>query len=152
MEVSMLTQQRLIVTLAGSLLLYPSANAQTAADGGRKLSATLTGVAEVPDADPDGTGTATFTVNPGQRRICYTIDVANIATPTAAHIHVGAEDTAPPNNVVVPLQAPTDGDVEACADVSRELALAILKDPWNYYVNVHNADYPGGAVRGQLMK
>ena len=69
MEVSMLTQQRLIVTLAGSLLLSTAANAQTAADGGRKLSATLTGVAEVPDADPDGMGTATFTVNPGQRRV-----------------------------------------------------------------------------------
>lgn len=152
MEVSMLTQQRLIVTLAGSLLLSTAANAQTAADGGRKLSATLTGVAEVPDADPDGMGTATFTVNPGQRRICYSIEVDNIAAPTAAHIHIGAEGTAPPNNVVVPLQAPTDGDVEACVDVSRELAIAILKDPSNYYVNVHNADYPGGAVRGQLMK
>jgi hypothetical protein len=32
----------------------------------------------------------------------------------------------------------------------RELLKAIASDPEDYYVNVHNADYPAGAVRGQL--
>jgi hypothetical protein len=27
---------------------------------------------------------------------------------------------------------------------------AIAANPANYYVNVHNAPFPGGAVRGQL--
>jgi hypothetical protein len=37
-------------------------------------------------------------------------------------------------------------------EVDRELALAILKHPADYYVNVHNAEFPAGAARGQLSK
>lgn len=45
---------------------------QAAADnGGRRLSTTLTGAAEVPGpGDPDGSGTATLRLNPGQEEIC----------------------------------------------------------------------------------
>jgi hypothetical protein len=28
----------------------------------------------------------------------------------------------------------------------------IIKNPGNYYVNVHNAEFPKGAIRGQLVK
>jgi hypothetical protein len=54
--------------------------------------------------------------------------------------------------VVVPLAPPTDGTSSGCAEVSREFALAILKSPSDYYVNVHNAEFPAGALRGQLSK
>jgi hypothetical protein len=36
--------------------------------------------------------------------------------------------------------------------VDRDLIVAILRDPGAYYFNVHNATYPGGALRGQLSK
>jgi hypothetical protein len=118
---------------------------------GRTLSATLTGAAEVPGpGDPDGSGTATLTVNPGLGQICYELSVSGIAPATAAHIHVGAVTVAGP--VVVPLEPPTGGTSSGCAEVSRELALAILKSPSDYYVNVHNAEFPAGALRGQLSK
>jgi CHRD domain len=118
---------------------------------GRPLSTTLTGAAEIPGpGDPDGSGTATLTVNPGLGQICYELTVSGIAPATAAHIHVGAAGVAGP--VVVPLAPPTDGTSSGCAEVSRELALAILKSPSDYYVNVHNAEFPAGAVRGQLSK
>ena len=123
--------------------------AGAAQDGGRPLSTALTGAAEVPGpGDPDGAGTATLTVNPGQGRICYALAVSGIAPATAAHVHVGTADVAGP--VVVGLAAPTGGSSSGCVDVNRELALAIVQNPQNYYVNVHNAGFPAGALRGQL--
>ena len=145
-------QARLMIGSVFALSLGSTAFSQAILEGGRKLQTTMTGAEEVPPGDQDGSGTATFVVNPGQRRICYTIQVSNIEAPTAAHIHVGAAGTAPAGNIVVPLVNPADGDVEACADVTRELALAILKNPSNYYINVHNVPHPPGAVRGQLAK
>jgi len=70
---------------------------------------------------------------------------------TAAHIHVG--DAGVPGAVVVPLTAPdANGISSGCADVTRALAKALIQNPTHYYVNVHNATYPGGALRGQLTR
>lgn len=119
--------------------------------GGRPLETTLTGAAEAPGpGDPDGTGTARLTLNPGKGEICFELTVANIAPATAAHIHEAPAGTAGP--VVVGLTAPTSGTSEGCRSVDPELVREIMKDPSAYYVNVHNAPYPGGAVRGQLSK
>ena len=122
-----------------------------AEDGGRRFTVLMTGAAERPGpGDPDGAGTAVFRVNAGQRRICYTLAVQDIEPATAAHIH-RAPATAP-GPVVVPLDAPTDGNSENCATVTRELAQEIIRSPTSFYVNVHNAPFPAGAVRGNLTR
>jgi CHRD domain len=119
--------------------------------GGAPQSATLTGAAEIPGpGDPDGSGAASLRLNPGQEEICYELTVSDIAPAAAAHIHRGAVSVAGP--VVVPLIPPTDGSSSACASVDRDLVLEILIDPAAFYVNVHNADYPAGAIRGQLSQ
>lgn len=134
--------------VTGAALLATPALSQ---NGGRPLSASLTGAAEVPGpGDTDGGGSARITVNPGQGEICYKITVRDIVPATAAHIHKGGRTVAGP--VVRGLGAPTSGSSEGCAPVTRELALDILKNPANYYVNVHNSQFPAGAVRGQLGK
>lgn len=116
---------------------------------GRPLFATLTGSAEVPGSgDPDGSGEAFLTINPGQREVCYQLAVRDIAPATAAHIHIGPAGVAGP--VVVGLAAPTSGSSSDCASADRELLLDILHNPSGYYVNVHNASFPAGAIRGQL--
>ena len=120
-------------------------------NGGRPLSANLTGEAEVPGpGDPDGSGSANVRVNPGQECISYDIAVEDIDPATAAHIHEAPEDQAGP--VVAPLEAPTDGSSSGTTSVDREEAKDIVKNPEDYYVNVHNAEFPGGALRGQLSK
>ena len=54
--------------------------------------------------------------------------------------------------MIVNLVPPTNGESSGCASASGELIKAIFQNPANYYVNVHNAEYPGGALRGQLGK
>lgn len=134
--------------LAATALVGTSAAA--APPSGRPFELTMTGAEEVPGpGDPDATGTATFRVNPGLEQICYTLEVSDVdGTVVAAHIHVAPAGVAGP--VVVPLVPPTDGTSSDCADVDRELALAIIKDPEQYYVNVHSTVFPAGAVRAQL--
>lgn len=124
-----------------------------AAAGGRTLTATMTGDAEVPGpGDPDATGFATLTFNRGQGEVCFDITVENIESITAGHIHVGTADVAGP--VVVPLiTAPTAPDeLSGCVEADRALIKAITKTPSDYYVNLHNEDFPAGALRGQLSK
>jgi CHRD domain len=151
--------RRLLLSLVlAALVALALAGAASAAKldvadhGGRPLSTELTGAAEVPPGDLDGSGMATITVNPGQEEVCWEIEAAGIELPaTAAHIHVGAAGTAPPNNVVVTLSAPdASGFSSGCTTVDRDLALDILKNPEDYYVNVHNEPHPPGAIRGQL--
>jgi hypothetical protein len=121
--------------------------------GGRPLTATLTGAAEVPGpGDPDGSGTATLRLNPGQGKVCFVLTAAKITLPAAAaHIHPGAAGVA--GGVLVGL-APPDaaGIAGGCVSAPRATIKAILKDPAGYYVNVHTSDFGGGAIRGQLSK
>lgn len=116
--------------------------------GGRPLSTSLTGAAEVPGpGDPDGSGSASLTVNPGRGEICYSITVEDIEPATGAHIHeAGAGEAGP---VVKGLEAPSDGSSSGCV-IDRELARELVRNPSDYYVNVHNHELPAGAVRGQL--
>ena len=139
----------LTTAAAAALVAVGVPTAAIAANGGRPFNADMTGAQEIPGpGDPDGTGTAALRLNPGQGTVCFELTVEDIAPATAAHIHVGTEDVAGP--VVVPLPPPTDGSSSGCVNADRTLIRAIIKSPENYYVNVHNAQFPAGAVRGQL--
>jgi len=139
-------------------LIATAAVAQNASEGGRKFSTTMTGEAEVTAAgvpnqgDLDGTGSADVTINVGQQRVCWDITVANIAPPTRGHIHKAAATTTGP--IVVGFFEAADVDLNGCttAPLDRELLKDIIQHPDQYYVNVHNADFPAGALRGQLAK
>ena len=138
----------LIIFIAGVSFVL---SAQEQQQGGRPFTITMTGPAEVPGpGDPDGTGTATITLNPGKGEVCYELIVEKIAAANAAHIHSGAIDKAGPP--ILTLKAPANGSSKECATLERDKIMDIIKNPENYYVNVHNAEYPDGAVRGQVGK
>jgi hypothetical protein len=137
-------------SVVASAALIATAAVAGPATGGAKLSTVLTGAAEVPGpGDPDGRGEAKIIVNPGKAQICWEINVRDIETAAAAHIHSAPAGIAGP--VVLALSAPvTNNNSTGCETVDRSLADAIRKSPQAYYVNVHNAAYPNGAIRGQL--
>ena len=113
------------------------------------LEANLAGEKEVPGpGDPDGSGHAV--VNVYRASVCYGLEVANIEPATAAHIHLGFRDEAGP--VVVTLNPPTDGSSGGCVQIPRALSRGLREHPTRYYVNVHNEEFPSGAVRGQLRR
>ena len=131
-----------LVLLACALLALPTlATAQS-------LSATLTGATEVPGpGDTNGSGVATVSFS--GTTVSYNILVNQIAAPTAAHIHRGAAGVS--GNVVIDF-APVFAGGLASGAVTADAALIaeILSNPAGFYVNVHNAEFQAGAIRGQL--
>jgi hypothetical protein len=129
----------LLVTGMLTVASVMPANAAT-----KTLHATLSGGSA---GDPDGGGSATLVLHPQSQYVCFTINVSNITLPAfAAHIHVGAT-----GSIVVPLAGPNKtGQSRGCVNASTAVLQAISIHPGRYYVNVHNAPYPNGAVRGTL--
>lgn len=98
--------------------------------------------------DLDGSGTARITLNAGKSTVCFDIDVTGIAPVRAAHIHSAPAGS---NGGIVVNLVLDGGPLSGCTEnVSRDIILDILTHPADFYVNVHNADYPNGALRGQL--
>jgi hypothetical protein len=141
------TRMTAILALGAAIAL---AGCETVAESvDETYSASLSGAQEVPGpGDMDGSGTAEVTVVDAVDNVCYEINVAGISPATAAHIHRGATGIAGPP--VVTLEAPTDGETQGCMQAPEAIADEIEANPAGFYVNVHTADFPNGAVRGQL--
>ena len=132
-----------LALLGAAIVITPAAAAPVT------MQLHLTGAAEVPaPGDPDGKGTASVTIDGAKPEVCYTLAVSGIDTATMAHIHKGAKGVAGPP--VVTLDAPAEGTSKGCAKAEADVVAAILAEPADYYVNVHNASHPKGALRGQL--
>jgi hypothetical protein len=107
----------------------------------------MSGKQESPKGDPDGKGTATVKIEASKGEVCFKFTWSRIGTPTAAHIHKGKKGVAGP--VVVPFFGGA-AKHSGCVKASKSLLSKIVKSPGSYYVNLHNAKYPNGALRGQL--
>lgn len=109
--------------------------------------ATLTGANEVPANGSPATGTATLTFNSTTKIFTITVN-HNIASPTGGHIHKAAAGVSGP--VVFPFSslASPISYTSVALDATQEADLYANL----YYVNIHTAAYPGGEIRGQLIK
>jgi hypothetical protein len=113
----------------------------------KTITTSLSGKAETPKGDPNGKGSAKVTLNTSTGKVCFTLSWSGIGTPTAAHIHKGKKGVS--GAVVVPFFGGSPKK-SGCVTASKSLVASIAKNPANYYVNIHNAKYPGGTLRGQL--
>ncbi|MBX7169375.1 MAG: CHRD domain-containing protein [Pyrinomonadaceae bacterium] len=122
------------------------------ADDNDKLFTTLSGTAEVPGpGDPDGSGTADITLHHDKGEVCFDLKVSNIGTATMAHIHRAVAGEA--GDVVVTLTPLPNKESHNCVkNVDKDLIKSMKDNPENFYVNVHNDEFPDGAIRGQLSQ
>ena len=148
----------LIPALAAIVAVVLVAMPATAAKKSQKehdLIAALSGQEERPGpGDPDGYGAADFRIK--GNKVCFRILARNIAPATAAHIH--RAPAGEPGPIVVDLYGSTAAEsqlpprIARCVKTTRKLAKEIARFPARFYVNVHNADFPMGAIRGQLSR
>lgn len=145
-----LTASKVVAVVATILML--GVLAAPAAQAADITTSTTLGPSQT--GDPDGTGNISLTFNPVTGEVCYTLTVANIDAPSAAHIHTGSAGSA--GGVVVNFGSPIALGTKTCVLAGADMAAAITNvqrvtaDPANFYVNVHNAAFPGGAIRGQI--
>lgn len=130
------------------------------------LKADLDGSAMVDsDGDMDGKGTSyVFGVDGDPKTLCYVIvvngiDMVPVKEGMAAHIHEA--EAGENGDVVANLAGPEDGNAGDCLTEGEKgkfptnesgIVQRILKNPEQFYINVHIPDYPKGAIRGQLME
>ncbi len=111
------------------------------------LSLRLTGDTEVPG--PGSAGISTVELTYDGNAMCISGSTSNVGPLTAGHVH--AAPAGESGDVVVDFELSTTGDgpFEACEVVGAEGGV-VMRDPKNYYVNLHTAEFPDGAVRAQV--
>lgn len=146
----------LLGALAGLTMIVSGAEAQAMDKMGKmdKMKDKMGDAASYPigamlsgTADGNAMGKGMAHVRVKGTEVCYNLMVEGTDTPTAAHIHKGAEGKSGP-----PVVTLKQGDKgwKGCTEASAAVAADIAAHPDGYYVNVHSAAHPGGAVRGQL--
>lgn len=135
-----------VLTLsAAALALAPvAAAAETVV-----LTANLSGANEVGGGAPEGNGAFRVEINTDTGDFCYTLYGERIAAPTMAHVHTGAAGT---NGAPVITLDVTGKGSDMCIAVEPAKLKPIVADPAGFYINIHTADFPAGAVRSQLTK
>jgi len=142
-----------------------SNQAQAQAQGGEGFKADLTGKDEVPPTESNATGTAEILFNNDSSQASYFVNTTGFEKITGAHIHNGTQGVN--GDVVVALSKEKSsknkdnpaiwfaGNIQS-SDLQGPLKgkeisdLANLINNESAYVNVHTADNPDGAIRGQL--
>jgi CHRD domain-containing protein len=112
-----------------------------------------------PSGDPDGSGVANVRLNSDRDLVCYSIVVRNIGAPTepapgvgSAHIH----GPLPSHGIAIDLDTvfmstgTSTYFARDCVSADTDTIDAVLANPELFYVNVHNVQFPGGAVQGSL--
>ena len=133
-----------------------------------RLTAALSGGEETPAPGvlTGAVGTALVTVDVARNQVIVELQILNLPNnSTAGHIHVGADGIAGP--VVLDFAFPTGrtADFGLIFRLNRadfrarpEIGIRTIEDAihaivnGNAYVNVHTSLFPGGEIRGQIVR
>ncbi|MEV0529349.1 CHRD domain-containing protein [Streptomyces sp. NPDC050439] len=136
-----------------------SGTSTSTGSGGAVFAASLNGANEVPvqggPAVGDKDGRALEFVQVKGDRVSVSVKWRGTGKPTALHIHQGAKGTNGGVKIdFTGLLGKSKGHrVTGTVKVHDAALLQQLKaDPNSFYANLHTAEFPGGAVRGQLHK
>lgn len=163
MRVRLLAYAAILTAVGGFLACSDSSTAPASTT----YVATLSGANEKPNAvATTATGTATYTLI--GNTLTYTITVTGLtSTTTMSHIHLGSSAVAGP--VIVPytvyavqnglvstglidLSTPVSSNSATGANTISGDSLKVLLNNGNAYTNVHTINFPGGEIRGQIVK
>ncbi len=118
------------------------------------FAAGLLGRNEVPEPgkkvnDRNGIAAAKFRIS--GNRFYYFVQWRNTGKPTAFHIHRGRAGVNGPVVIDLLSKGTIRGNTSSGSVlVKSSLLKGIKKNPRNWYANLHTAQFPDGAVRGQL--
>jgi hypothetical protein len=146
-----------------ALMLETSASAQVI-----NFTAALNGGEETPapGLNTGAVGAAEVGVDLTNREVVVNLQLFNLPTgTTAGHIHAGARGTPGPVILDFNFPAGRTGDMpitfrlgQAAFRARPEIGINTLDDAiqtivgGNSYVNIHTTQYPGGEIRGQLIR
>ncbi|MGK2862536.1 MAG: CHRD domain-containing protein [Chitinophagaceae bacterium] len=114
----------------------------------RFSATTISGANESSPNPSTATGSATATFNKDTKILTVNVTFSGV-TATAAHIHKGAVGVA--GGVIFGFPSPITSPINYTSpalDAAQEADLLANL----YYVNIHSTAYPGGEIRGQLIK
>jgi MYXO-CTERM domain-containing protein len=110
--------------------------------------------------DLNGSGVGTITLDPGSggttATFSFNLALSGLATPpvTDFHIHTGGANTS--GGVLIPfgvsasdILTPTQFSGSRSGLNSANMS-AVLANPAGFYVNIHNNEFPAGAIRDQV--
>ena len=158
--------RRPILALFATAWLGEATLAGCRADGasavqGETWVATLVGTREVPAVVTTATGSAIFTLS--GRTVSYTITASGFSTPlTVGHVHLGGAGIV--SVVIVPFAIAAQSGTVASGTIDLSVpvtfgnvtipgdSLRTLFAAGQAYVNLHSAAYPGGEIRGQIVR
>lgn len=101
--------------------------------------------------DSDGAAHGTLSIDSETGRVIWGFYYSGITEPTAMHIHRGADGES--GGVALPLNVESrlgEGALTGRVIAAPEIVREILENPAGFYLNIHNDDYRGGALRAQL--
>ncbi|KAB2348434.1 DUF3455 domain-containing protein [Actinomadura rudentiformis] len=122
-----------------------------AGDTGAFFATSLNGANVVPGGDKDGSAVAYLGVKGD--RVSFAIEFRGIGVPTSGELHQGAKGSNGDKKISFFTRPRGPGSVSGSVRVSDQQLLDQLRnDPGSFYIDLHNRQFAGGAVRGQVHK